>query len=138
MVFCNKHRLPENHKCPFDLRRKDLYFNTLDHPRYQDPLEYMSKDLTVVRIYDYVTSKQMTKSEAIELLTYFFENSDDIEIRKISIVAFKVLELKSEKVFIILESYLLSEENPSVKKITADIIAYNFPEKRICINPIKF
>jgi len=131
MVFCNKHRLPENHKCPFDLRKKEMYINSLEetHLLYQDALEFMSGELTVAKIYNYVTTKLMAKSEAIELLKYFIENSDNSEIRKISILAFKVLELKSDKVFDILESCLLSDEDSDVKKTAAKIIAYNFPKK---------
>ena len=131
MIFCNKHRLPENHKCPFDLRKKTKFFNSLDKPHllYQDALDYMSKELTVAKIYDYVTTKSMTKSEAIELLNYFIENSDNSEIRKVSILAFKILELKSDRAFSVLESCLLSDENPEVKKTAVKIIAQNFPKK---------
>lgn len=131
MIFCNDHRLPENHNCPFDLKKKGKYLNSLDetHLLYQDTLEYMSKELTVGKIYDYVTAKSMTKSEAIELLNYFIENSENSEIRKISILAFKVLDLKSGKAFNVLESCLLSDEDPDVKKTAAEIIAYNFPKK---------
>ncbi|UCD01856.1 MAG: hypothetical protein JSV23_02220 [Promethearchaeota archaeon] len=131
MIFCNKHRLPENHNCPFDLRRKIKDINSLDkaYLLYQDALEYVSKELTVAKIYDYVTTKSMTKSEAIELLNYFIENSDSNEIRKISILAFKVLELKNDKAFNVLESCLLSEDDPDVKKTAAEVIAQNFPKK---------
>ncbi len=96
---------------------------------YQDALDYMSKELTVAKIYDYVTTKSMTKSEAIELLNYFIENSDNSEIRKVSILAFKILELKSDRAFSVLESCLLSDENPEVKKTAVKIIAQNFPKK---------
>jgi len=131
MIFCNKHRLPENHDCPFDLRekrinRKSLYEN---HLFYQDALEFMSGELTVAKIYDYVTTKSMTKSEAVELLKFFIENSENSEIRKISILAFKVLELKSKRVYEILEICILSDEDPEVKKTAEKIIAYIFPEK---------
>lgn len=131
MVFCNKHRLPENHECPFDLRKKKIDINSLEetHLLYQDALEFMSGELTVAKIYNYVTTKSMNKSEAIELLNYFIENSEKSEIRKISIIAFKVLELKSDKAFDILESCLLSDEDSDVKKTAAKIIAYNFPKK---------
>lgn len=129
MIYCNKHRLPENHDCPFDLRSKNFPFDDVELPLYQDALEYMNKDLTVAKIYDYVTSKKMTKSGAIDLLSYFLENSDDIEIRKISIMTFKVLKLESDKAFNVLENYLLSEEDPSVKKVIVDIIAHIFPKK---------
>ena len=52
MVFCNKHRLPENHDCPFDLRKKGQDVNLPENRQllYQDALEYMSNELTVAKI----------------------------------------------------------------------------------------
>ena len=52
----------------------------------------MNKDLDIAKVYDYVTSNQMGKTEAIEMLNYFLEESDNNEIRKISLLAFKILE----------------------------------------------
>lgn len=127
MTFCSKHRLPENHNCPFDLRRKESF--TEDSIYYLDALEFMGKELTVGKVYDYVTTNQMNKEEAISLLTYFIENSDDDEIRKVSILAFEVLELTSEKAYEILESTLLSEENVDVKQIIMKILSNNFPSR---------
>ncbi len=131
MVFCGKHRLPENHNCPFDLRKKNIDYNLLDetHLLYQDALEFMSGELTVAKIYDYVTTKSMTTPEAIELLNYFIENSENSEIRKVSILAFKILNLKSDRAYSILESCLLSDEDPEVKKTVKNVILYNFPKK---------
>ncbi|HDZ17334.1 MAG TPA: hypothetical protein ENH75_03545 [archaeon] len=127
MIFCKNHRLPENHICPFDLRGKTAY--TEDSIIYQDALEFMGKKLTVGKIYDYVTTNQMNKAEATDLLTYFIENSTDDEIRKVSILAFKILELTSEKAFSILESNLLSEENTDVKELMIKVLTTNFPSK---------
>ncbi len=129
MTFCKKHRLPENHICPFDLRRKGAF--TEDYILYPDALEFMEKELTVGKIYDYVTSNQMSKAEATDLLAYFIENSNDDETKKVSILAFKVLELTSEKAFIILESSLLSEENADVKEIMIKVLSINFPSRSI-------
>lgn len=129
MIFCNKHRLPENHDCPFDLRKKDKYYNSLNKALYQDALEFISKDLTVAKIYDYVTTSQMTKSEAIELLSYFLEKSDKNEIRKVSILAFKVLNLKNDKVYDVLENCILSDENSEVKETAMEVITYIFPKR---------
>ncbi|MFX1567402.1 MAG: AN1-type zinc finger domain-containing protein [Promethearchaeota archaeon] len=138
MVFCNKHRLPENHACPFDLRSKDFILESLKDPLYQDALDYMNKELTVAKIYDYVTDKQMTKSEAIDLLTYFLEVSDNVEIKKTAVMAFKVLELKDKKAFKALETYLLSEEDSNIKKVIAKIMVQIFPKKsRELLNWIK-
>ncbi len=131
MLFCNKHRLPENHECAFDLRKKGIDTNSRDITPliYEDALEYVSKELTVAKIYEYVTTKSMNKAEAIDLLDYFIENSENSEIRKISILAFKVLELKSNKAYSVLENCLLSDEDPDVKRIAEKIISYNFPKK---------
>ncbi len=129
MIFCNKHRLPENHDCPFDLRKKDKLYDSLDKALYQDALDFMSKDLTVAKIYDYVTTSKMTKLEAIELLSYFLEKSDKKEIRKVSILAFKVLNLKNDKVYDVLESCVLSDENSEVNKTALEVIRDIFPKK---------
>ena len=40
-----------------------------------DALEFMGKELTVAKIYDYVTTNQMSKMEANDLLNYFIESS---------------------------------------------------------------
>lgn len=129
MIFCNKHRLPENHDCPFDLRKKNKDFDSLDKPLYHDALEFMDKDLTVAKIYDYVTTNQMTKSEATELLSYFLERSDNKEMRRISILAFKILDIRSDKAYSVLENCLLSDEDPSVIKNASDILRELFPKK---------
>ena len=73
MQFCKKHRLPENHDCPFDLKQK-LTKDSMDLLN-QDALEFMGKELTVAKIYDYVTTNQMSKMEANDLLNYFIESS---------------------------------------------------------------
>ena len=127
MMFCKDHRLPENHVCPFDLGGREA--NTSIPIKYQDALEFVGKELTVGKIYDYTTSNKMSKAEAIDLLTYFIENSDDDEIRKVSILAFKVLELTSEKAYEILESNLLVEENTDIKEIMMKILSNNFPSR---------
>jgi len=131
MLFCSKHRIPENHDCPFDLRKSseiEVSLNKLD-VLYQDALDFMNKDLTVAKIYDYVTTKQMNNLEATELLIYFIENSIDIDTRRISIQAFKVLELKNDFVFNTLESCILSDDNLIVRKTAIDVIKNIFPKK---------
>ncbi len=123
------HRLPENHECPFDLRKKNKKLNSLDKTLYQDALDFINKDLTVGKVYDYVTTNQMSKSEAIEMLSYFLERNDNEEIRKMSLRAFKILELRSDKTFRVLENCLLSDEAPNVVKTATEILSYLFPKK---------
>ncbi len=129
MIFCNKHRLPENHECPFDLRKKNKNLNSLNKTLYQDALDFINKDLTVAKVYDYVKTNQISKSEAIEMLNYFLEKSDNEEIRKISLRAFKILELRSDKTYSVLENCLLSDEDPNVVKTATEILSYLFPKK---------
>jgi len=131
MVFCSNHRLPENHECPFDLKGKSMIMDSSHQSQvfYQDALDFMDKDLSVAKIYEFVTTNQMNDMEATELLTHFLETSEEIDVRINSIMAFKVLELKNKKVFNILERCILSDENPDVKKAALTVIENLFPKK---------
>ena len=132
MIFCRNHRLPENHKCPFDLKAKSIDLGISESKMlYQDALDYIEKGLSVAKIYELVTTKQMNEMVASDLLTHFIETSEEIEIRINSIMAFKVLNLKNKTVFEILESIILSEENPEVKKTALAIITDLFPKRSI-------
>ena len=131
MLFCSTHRLPENHNCPFDLKKSSEFEDAINgwDILYQDALDFMNKELTVAKIYEYVTTKQMNDEEAIELLSYILEHNQDTEIRRISIMAFKVLELKDDKAFTTLESCILSDEDPIVRKTAVEVIQEIFPKK---------
>jgi len=135
MLLCSTHRLPENHECPFDLKKSSEFENLITKwdILYQDALDFMNTELTVAKIYEYVTTKQMTKDEAIELLGYILETSENTEIRRISILAFRVLELESDKIFTVLESCILSDEDPIVIKTAAEVIQQIFPKKSLDI-----
>ena len=131
MIFCGEDRLPENHKCPFDLRNSSEIEDSINKSQvfYQDALDFIDKDLTVAKIYNFVTTRKMSDNDATELLSHFLENSEETEIRINSIMAFKVLELKNKNVFNILESCILSDENPEVKKAALTVIEDLFPKK---------
>jgi len=130
MLFCKNHRLPENHDCPFDLIQKlKIDNNSKSDLIYRDALEFMNKDLDVAKVYDYVTTKKLNKNEATDLLNFFIENSDHIEIRKNSLLAFELLDLKNEEAFHILQNCLLSDENPTIRNTAAKVLTLNFPEK---------
>ncbi len=128
MTFCKKHRLPENHDCPFDLRSKDGIAGK-NYFLYQDAFELMNDELTVDKIFYYVQSKQLNKKEATDLLRSFLENSNNVEVRKICLMAIKLLELKNDYAFEILENCLFSDENPEVRSVAARVLASNFPIK---------
>lgn len=131
MIFCSKHRIPENHECPFDLRRTSEFEDSFRRLSllYQDALDFINKDLTVAKVYEYFTTKQMDDLEATELLIHFIENSEDPDIRSISIQAFKVLKLKNNNVFQALENCILSDDDPIIRKTAIEIIREMFPKK---------
>jgi len=130
MIFCKNHRLPENHNCPFDLIQKlKIEENSKSNLIYQDALEFMNKGLDIAKIYDYVTIKKLNKNQATNLLNFFIESSDQIEVRKNSILAFEVLELKNDEAFQILQNCLLSDESPAIRNLTAKVLNVNFPKK---------
>ncbi|TFG27380.1 MAG: hypothetical protein EU532_07560 [Promethearchaeota archaeon] len=128
MTFCKKHRLPENHNCPFDLLSTGE--KTIDsYILYQDALETITEELTVDKIYYYVQSKQLNKKEAVGLLKTFFENSEDMEVRKICLMAIKLLDLKTKEAYNLLENSLLSDENAEVRRVAARVLLSKFPLK---------
>ena len=131
MVFCGNHRLPENHECPFDLKRNSKIMDPLEQSEvfYQDALDFMDKSLSVAKIYEFVTTNQMNDLEATDLLTHFLEDSEEIDVRINSIMAFKVLELINNKTFSVLENCIISDENPDVKKKALSVIRDLFPKK---------
>ncbi len=131
MVFCGTHRLPENHECPFDLKGKSVIMDSSQQSQvfYQDALDFMDKDLSIAKIYEFVTTNQMNNMEATELLAHFLDNSEEVDVRINGIMAFKVLELKNKEVFNILESCILSDENPEVKNAALEVIKDLFPRK---------
>jgi hypothetical protein len=130
MLFCKKHRLPENHDCPFDLIQKNYFEKSIRiNLIYQDALKFINKDLTVAKIYEYVSSKKLKKDDATDLLNYIIQTNEDIEIRKNGILAFEVLELKNDKTFEILENCLISNNNSLIRDAAARVLRINFPKK---------
>ncbi len=130
MIFCKNHRLPENHCCPFDLIQKSkIEKNSKSSLIYRDALEFMNKGLDIAKVYDLVTTKKLNKNEATDLLKFFIENSDLIEVRENSILAFELLGLKNDEAFQILQNCLLSDESPTIRNIAAKVLTINFPKK---------
>lgn len=96
----------------------------------------MSELLTPEKIYDYVKSKNMSKSEAIEILGSLIESSERDKMRVEYIKLFEKLALNGINAFKILENTLLSDESPLVRAITTKIILCNFQEEGL--NPLKW
>jgi hypothetical protein len=123
MIFCSNHRLPENHKCSFDL--KDSHEKIL----YQDALEFMNKNLTVSLIYEQLTKKELNKFEAIKLLDSIIEVSESSEESIAALYAFKVLNIRDEEVYHILENIIISDEDHEMKKIAEEVTKSLFPKE---------
>ena len=80
MIFCKEHRLPENHNCPFDLRKSSNLEEIMSKTEvlYQDALDFMNKELTVHDI----------ESKILERMEYLQANKDkrsgnDIRLREL-------------------------------------------------------
>lgn len=96
----------------------------------------MDQKLTVAKIYEYVTKKELNKVEALKLLKSFIESSRSIDDRINSLAAFALLNLNSEKAYKILENCLISDQNHGVRKTAAAVLSKIFPQKSIKL--IKF
>lgn len=123
LEFCSKHRIPESHSCIYDLNVK------FEKVLYEDALDFMQQKLTVAKIYEYVTKKELNKAEALELLTFFIESTSEIDNRIYSIAAFELIGLNSKEAYEVLEHCLISDENYEVRKITAKVLSKIFPQK---------
>lgn len=77
-------------------------------------------------IYQKVISSELSKVEAARKLLYLIEESIDESLRVKSIEIIKKLELKSEKIYRILEHSLISDESRSIRIEAAITIFNNF------------
>ena len=78
--------------------------------------------LTPKKISNDLKENLITKSFAIELLFSIIDSSEDPLIREECIKAFRQIEKKDEKIFKLLENYLISDENPRVRNAAAKLI----------------
>jgi HEAT repeat protein len=89
----------------------------------------MEQKLTVAKIYEYVTKKELNKAEALKMLNFFIESSTNSDDRVHSLDAFELLNLDNEKAYRILENCLISDESPEVRKTAAKVLSIIFPKK---------
>ena len=74
--------------------------------------------------------------EANGLIISLIESSDNFDYRVKCMIEFGKIIIKNEENFKILENYLISDENPLMRSVTAKIMLSQFP--KICINPLKW
>ena len=101
MLYCLKHRLPENHKCIFMPSRKERK-GLISRRLYQKGTDQLSEVLTPEEIYIGAKNKIINKSDAIEFLIAMIELNNDIQIRVESIAVLNKISLKNKRVFKIL------------------------------------
>ena len=127
MLYCLKHRLPENHKCIFMPSRKERK-GINSRKLYQKGTDQLSEVLTPEEIYIGAKNKIINKSDAIEFLIAMIELNNDVQIRVEAIEVLNKLSLKNKRVFKILESILVSDQNNEVKKAAIKVILKLFPK----------
>jgi hypothetical protein len=86
----------------------------------------MQGSLSPEKICEDLENNLLSKAFAIELLFSLIESSEDPDIRKSSIDAFKRIERKDDKIFEFIENFLLSDENPRVRSAAAKLIEHSF------------
>ncbi|TXT66712.1 MAG: hypothetical protein BAJALOKI1v1_260010 [Promethearchaeota archaeon] len=123
-IFCNSHRLPENHECTFV-----LISDSIEKLRYQDTLEFVNRDLSVADIYHYFTLKEFSPEKTIDMIQFILERSEDAQTRINCVHALKLLNLKHEKVFGLLEYCVISDKNKEVQHVAVNILKELYPKK---------
>ena len=78
----------------------------------------------------------MSKSEAINVLTSLIEGSNPGEVRAKYLNMFEKLSLKNKKVFMFIEHLLVSDESQVVRATAAEVIMKLFPEDSVI--PLKW
>ena len=86
----------------------------------------MQTSLSPEKICEDLENNLLSKAFAIESLFSLIESSEDPDIRKRSIDAFKRIEKKDDKIFEFIENFLLSDENPRVRSAAAKLIEHSF------------
>jgi Leucine-rich repeat (LRR) protein len=88
----------------------------------------MKESLTPEKIQKGLSTGALTKENAVELLISLIESSDNIEIRLKGIETLQKLNIRSERIYKLLENHLISDENAFVRASVAQYIIHNYLE----------
>jgi HEAT repeat protein len=88
------------------------------------------------KIYSNLIERKISKGEAITQLMALIEESIDAEIRIRCLEIIANINIKNKKIFNLLETYLISDDNEFVRISAAKIIAFSFPKK--AVKPLKW
>ncbi len=91
----------------------------------------MKSFLTPERICSEIKEGKITEAMAIEILISIIEESDDARVRAECINTFEKINLKSERIFKIIENLLISDEYPLVRSAAAKAIICKHLKKGI-------
>ncbi|MFX0141354.1 MAG: hypothetical protein ACFFDN_47390, partial [Candidatus Hodarchaeota archaeon] len=94
----------------------------------------MRNSPTLEQITHDFTSGKITRLEANVLFASLIENSEDVHYRVKCLEEFGKIIINTEKNFQIIENYLVSDENPLVRTISAKILFQSFPDS--CLKPL--
>lgn len=96
----------------------------------------MGRSITLEKINQDLIKNKITKEEANLLLISLIESSSNSKKRVRCLEEFGKIININKKNFEILENYLISDESPQVRSISAKILFFEFPD--LSINPLKW
>ena len=99
-------------------------------------MAYINSRFTPKELDELIFKKDMSKSEAMNVLFSLIEGSNSGEIRANYINIFEKLSLKNKKVFDFIEHLLVSDESHVVRATAAEVIIKLFPEDSVA--PLKW
>jgi hypothetical protein len=91
----------------------------------------LRKRLSPEKISQFVLKEKLTKEAAADLLISLIEASEAFNIRAKCINVIKILRIKSNRIFLILENCLVSDENSLVRCASILTLINTFPEKSL-------
>ncbi|MHA1641565.1 MAG: AN1-type zinc finger domain-containing protein [Promethearchaeota archaeon] len=130
MLFCTLHRIPENHSCEYDLRKKEESTRKLNlRIKYLKTNFLEDVKISITRVIDLLEENSISETLAIDLLEHFLIESQDIEDKINIIIGFGLLNSKNHRIYDILENFFLDEKNHQVKRVIMKVLDNLFPEK---------
>ena len=99
-------------------------------------MAYIGKNITAKELEELVLEKNMSKSEAVNVLSSLIEGSNSGEIRAKYLRMFEKLSLSNKGVFTFIEHLLISDESHIVRATAAEVIINLFPEDGVV--PLKW
>ncbi|MFX1588979.1 MAG: hypothetical protein ACFFC1_12545, partial [Promethearchaeota archaeon] len=91
----------------------------------------MEDKLNPRAIYENYLGSNITKTELINLLSSYIENSHDLNLRRESLNILNIFQEKSKEIFNILETVLISDENEELRVLAMESLIKNYFEESV-------